>query len=146
MTISEAARQAAVNIETIRFYERSGLLKQPLKPMSGFRRYTAEHVEEIRFIKQCQSFGFSLEEAAVLRRMLDTGDASCEPACSLAQRKLDQIRAKIEELSLLANRISGLLTAPCLGQSNQTCSVMESLRQGAAGDGAHKGRARRAAD
>lgn len=132
MTISEAARQAAVGVETVRFYERSGLLEQPLKPASGYRRYTQQHVQDLRFIKQCQSFGFTLEEAAILRKMLETGDASCEPACSLAQRKLDQIEAKIEELSLLAERIRGLLDNPCLGRTNQTCSVMESLRKGAA--------------
>lgn len=130
MTISEAARLAQVGVETIRFYEREGLLVQPRKPHSGYRQYAAQHVERVRFLKQCQSFGFSLAEAGTLAASLDAGVVSCEETCKLAERKLMELNRKIAEYQLLAQRIQTLVDAPCRREVNADCSVVATLKNG----------------
>ncbi|MBM3758791.1 MAG: MerR family transcriptional regulator [Acidobacteria bacterium] len=130
MTISEVAKQAKVGVETIRFYEREGLLEQPRKPVSGYRQYLTSHVERIRFLKQCQSFGFSLAEAGMLAHSLERGAATCEDACNLAERKLKDLKAKIAEYEALARRLENLVDAPCRRQQNAQCSVVDALTNG----------------
>lgn len=130
MTISEVARQAKVGVETIRFYEREGLLDQPRKPVSGYRQYNTNHVERIRFLKQCQSFGFTLAEAGMLAQSLERGAATCENTCNLAERKLHDLRAKIAEYEALAQRLEKLVDAPCRRQQNTNCSVVDALKNG----------------
>lgn len=127
MTISEVARQAKVGVETVRFYEREGLLKQPHKPDSGYRQYNTTHVERIRFLKQCQSFGFTLSEAGMLAQSLEQGMATCENTCTLAERKLRDLRAKIAEYEALAEKLEKLVDAPCRRQQNSHCSVVDAL-------------------
>lgn len=128
MTISEAARLAQVGVETIRFYEREGLLVQPRKPHSGYRQYAIQHVERVRFLKQCQSFGFSLAEAGTLAASLDSGVVSCEDTCKLAERKLEQLNRKIAEYQQLAQRIRSLVDAPCRREANADCSIVATLK------------------
>ncbi len=130
MTISEVARQAEVGVETIRFYEREGLLAQPRKPPSGYRQYSARHVERIQFLKQCQSFGFSLAEAATLADSLESGAPTCESTCNLAERKLRELHLKIEEYQKLAARIESLLDSPCRRTADADCSVVAALKTG----------------
>lgn len=127
MTISEAARLAKVGVETIRFYEREGYLQQPRKPRNGYRQYGPDHLERIRFLQQCKNFGFSLAEAAQLAASLQEGKASCESTCDLAERKLTELRAKIAEYELLAQRLEKLLDSPCRRQQNASCSVVAAL-------------------
>jgi MerR family mercuric resistance operon transcriptional regulator len=133
MTISEVARQAKVGVETIRFYEREGLLAQPRKPQSGYRQYAAAHVERIRFLKQCQSFGFTLSEAGLLADSLDQGKATCQSTCDLAERKLTELRAKISEFRSLEQRLETLLDSPCRREKNAECSVVAALTRGECG-------------
>jgi MerR family mercuric resistance operon transcriptional regulator len=128
MTISQLARRAQVGTETIRFYEREGLLVQPRKPQEGYRQYGDEHVERVRFIKQCQGFGFTLQEAKDLLGMLDRGEADCEPACNLAKRKIAELRKKIAEYKALAERLEALLDRPCASRRAANCAVIASLR------------------
>lgn len=130
MTISEVARQALVGVETIRFYEREGLLAQPRKPQSGYRQYTTSHLERIRFLKQCQAFGFTLAEAATLADSLESGAPTCEKTCNLAERKLTELKKKIEEYQKLATRIESLLDSPCRRTANADCSVVAALKTG----------------
>lgn len=130
MTISEVARRALVGVETIRFYEREGLLAQPRKPLSGYRQYSANHVERILFLKQCQGFGFTLAEAAILADSLESGAPTCEQTCDLAERKLIELKKKIDEYQKLASRIESLLDSPCRRTANADCSVVAALKNG----------------
>ena len=130
MTISEVARQAQVGVETIRFYEREGILAQPRKPQSGFRQYTSAHVERIRFFKQCQSFGFTLAEATILANSLDAGEATCQTTCDLAERKLLELHKKIAEFQQLAKRLEALVDSPCRRTPQADCSVVAALKTG----------------
>lgn len=133
MTISELARRAQVGTGTIRFYEREGLLAQPRKPAQGYRQYEARHLEQLRFIRQCRGFGFTLAEAKELlalwerqERGQQTGQQTCGKACALAQRKVVELRQRIAESEALAQRLEKLL-AQASRDENGECGVMAEL-------------------
>ena len=90
LTIGVFARTAGVNVETIRFYQRKGLLPEPDKPYGSIRRYGETDVTRVRFVKSAQRLGFSLDEIAELLRLED--GTHCEEASSLAEHKLKDVR------------------------------------------------------
>ena len=93
LTIGVFAKAAGVNVETIRFYQRKGLLPEPDKPYGSIRRYGEADVVRVKFVKSAQRLGFSLDEIAELLR-LDVG-THCEEASSLAEHKLKDVREKM---------------------------------------------------
>jgi MerR family mercuric resistance operon transcriptional regulator len=95
-TIGAFAKEAGVNVETIRFYQRKGLLPEPRKPRGGIRRYGANDVARLRFVKASQALGFRLDEIAGLLRLED--GTHCEDARVLAEKKLADVRAKLRDL------------------------------------------------
>ncbi|MCX6609671.1 MAG: MerR family DNA-binding protein, partial [Acidobacteria bacterium] len=95
-----------------------------------YRQYTTSHLERIRFLKQCQAFGFTLAEAATLADSLESGAPTCEKTCNLAERKLTELKKKIEEYQKLATRIESLLDSPCRRTANADCSVVAALKTG----------------
>jgi len=97
MTIGVLAKRGGVNVETIRYYQRRGLLREPAKPSGGFRRYSQDCVKRVRFIKRAQSLGFTLEEVLGLLS-LDEKKA-CLETRSVAVHKLELIEQKIAGLS-----------------------------------------------
>ena len=97
LTIGIFAKRAGVNVETIRFYQRKGLLLEPKKPYGGIRRYSHADIARLRFIKSAQQLGFSLDEIAELLRLED--GAHCGEARELAERKLEDVRNKLANLS-----------------------------------------------
>ncbi len=127
MTISELARQAGVNVETVRYYEREALIDQPPKPRSGYRQYSAAHLERIRFLKRCQAAGFSLTEAASLATFVSQGMAGCAPACEIATQRLAELRSRIAQYQQLADQISILIDDPSYCQTNQSCTLLAAL-------------------
>ena len=97
LTIGVFAKAAGVNVETIRFYQRKGLLPEPEKPYGSIRRYGEADVTRVRFVKSAQRLGFSLDEIAELLR-LDDG-THCEEASHLAEHKLQDVREKMADLA-----------------------------------------------
>lgn len=124
MWISEVARQAGVNVETIRFYERQGLLNQPPRPPRGYRNYSPQHVKRIRFLRRCQQIGFSLAEAATFAALLEQPQSACQPACALARQKLAQVRERIAEYQAMESQLAGLLERE---DSGRDCRLLNSL-------------------
>ena len=127
-TISKAAQQAGVGVETIRFYERKGLIEQPPKPVSngGFRHYPVDTVARIRFIRQAQALGFSLREIIELLA-LQTETSDCAVVRQQAQVKLDEINHKIRQLQGMQEALKQLIIA-CPGQGQlQTCPIIDAL-------------------
>jgi MerR family mercuric resistance operon transcriptional regulator len=104
LTIGALARAAGVNVETIRFYERQGLLRKPPKPEEGYRKYPSEAVKQVRFIKGAQRLGFSLKEIAELLFLGREGEISCSEMLDLAGRKIAQIELKIMSQVMKAAR------------------------------------------
>lgn len=112
LTIGVFAKAAGVNVETIRFYQRKGLLPEPDKPYGSIRRYGEADVTRVRFVKSAQRLGFSLDEIAELLR-LDDG-THCEEASSLAEHKLQDVREKNDRPGAHGNRaIRTCVRLPC---------------------------------
>lgn len=128
LTIGRAARAAGVGVETIRFYERCGLVAQPPKPAgSGARRYSPETVERIRFIREAQQLGFSLREIAELLALRADSSADCAEVREQASVKLEEVRRKVERLRQIGAALETLIAA-CPGRGRlQSCSIMDAL-------------------
>lgn len=113
LTIGALARTAGVNIETIRFYQRRGLLLEPDKPYGGIRRYGAAEVARLKFIKAAQRLGFSLDDIAGLLRLAD--GTHCAEARVLGESKLREVRARLADLARLEAALTRLVDACILG-------------------------------
>ncbi|MBR0552779.1 MerR family transcriptional regulator [Stakelama marina] len=127
MTIGKAAKKAGVSVETIRFYERRGLIEQPAKPDRSVRRYSDQVVREIRFIKEAQQLGFTLRQAGELLdlRSDPTADRSAVRLQAIAKRR--EVRHKIFHLQQIDKALSTLVEqCPGCGDLHD-CSIIESL-------------------
>ena len=128
LTIGDLARQADVNVETIRYYESIGLIRQPPKPPRGWRRYGHDAAGRLRFIKRSQQLGFSLEEIKTLLR-LRTSDSprTCASVARRAREKLDEIDAKIHDLQSMRAVLVELADA-CAGEgTGDKCPMLSAL-------------------
>ena len=134
MTISHAARLAGVGIETIRFYERRGLIEQPPKPDgTGFRVYPDATVQRVRFIRQAQEIGFSLKEINELLSLRADPNADSADVLGRATTKLEEVERKIAQLERIRAALEELIAA-CPGHGAlQACSIMEALVDSSAG-------------
>lgn len=130
LTIGGFAMAGGVKVETIRFYQRKGLLPQPRKPYGGIRRYGAADVTRVRFVKSAQRLGFSLDEIADLLRLED--GTHCDEASSLAQSKLLDVREKLADLARIETTLSTLLSACRLHKGNVSCPLIATLQSGSA--------------
>jgi MerR family transcriptional regulator, copper efflux regulator len=136
MTISRAARSAGVGVETIRFYERKGLIDQPLKPLdASFRVYPDETVQRVRFIRQAQKNGFSLREIAELLSLRADPAADCSDVRAQAITKLEEVGRKIDQLEEIRGALEELVAA-CPGRGAlRACSIMDALTNDTPGSG-----------
>lgn len=132
ITSGELARQASVNGETLRYYEREGLLPAPPRTESGYRMYGPEDVQRVRFIRRAQELGFSLADIRELLTLRNDTAQTVGPVKQLAQRKMQQIDEKIQALMAMKTALSGLVNA-CPGDQGTTpqCPILNSL------DGSH---------
>ncbi|MBI3576213.1 MAG: Hg(II)-responsive transcriptional regulator [Gammaproteobacteria bacterium] len=124
-TIGALARTAGVNVETIRYYQRRGLLPKPGKPVAGYRRYPAETLARLRFIKRAQELGFTLREVADLLRL---DGAACGDARALAVRKRADIEARMKDLQAMRRTLNRLLRA-CEAGGQVACPIIDSLNK-----------------
>ena len=126
LTIGVFATAAGVNVETIRFYQRKGLLPEPDKPYGSIRRYGEADVTRVRFVKSAQRLGFSLEEIAELLK-LDDG-THCDEASHLAEHKLQHVREKMAHLARMEAVLSELVCACHAREGNVSCPLIASLQ------------------
>ena len=114
MTISKAAQAAGAGVETLRFYERKGLIDQPAKPLSGgYRIYPSETIDRIRFIRQAQELGFSLREIEELLSLRADPLSDCAHVRAQAEIKLDEVNRKLAQLTRIrAGLAAEALAAP----------------------------------
>ncbi len=122
-TISVAASKAGVSVETIRYYQRIGLVRQPEKPLSGYRLYPDSVIDRIHFIKRAQMLGFSLAE---IKHLLELDDGDCEQTRELAEKKLALINQKIEDLQNIAGTLKKHIRV-CKTNTDQSCPLIKSL-------------------
>ena len=125
-TIGELAKATDVHIETIRFYQRRGLMDEPQKPVGGIRRYGIDDVARIRFIKSAQNLGFSLDEIIILLALEEGAD--CATASKIAQKKLVEIKRKISDLRRIEKTLSELLGKCKENDGAVQCPIISSLQ------------------
>ncbi|MCI4440560.1 Hg(II)-responsive transcriptional regulator [Tibeticola sp.] len=129
MTIGALAQAAGVNVETIRFYQRRGLLRAPERTEGRIRRYGAPALGRLRFIKAAQRLGFSLDEVAELLRLED--GTHCAEASLLAAQKLRDVRERLADLQRMESVLSRLLHACQSSAGTVCCPLIEALQEGA---------------
>lgn len=124
-TIGCLADEASVNVETIRYYQRRGLMAEPDKPTSGHRRYGSEAIKRVRFIKRAQVLGFTLDEVASLLE-LDAARA-CADTRNLAALKLRVIESKLADLKAMHKALTALLRQCDSGRTTESCPIIHAL-------------------
>jgi MerR family mercuric resistance operon transcriptional regulator len=124
LKIGQLARAAGITVETIRYYQRRGLIACPPKPVNGFRDYGEPLLQRLHFIKRAKSLGFTLDEIAHLLRL---SEADCADVQQLAQHKLDQVSLKISHLQRLQQALEQLLDQCHQRPSDAHCPIIETL-------------------
>jgi MerR family mercuric resistance operon transcriptional regulator len=127
LTIGAFAEAAGVNVETIRFYQRKGLLAEPDKPYGSIRRYGLGDVARVRFVKSAQRLGFSLDEVAGLLK-LDDG-THCDEARRLAEQKLADVRDKLADLRRIEKALARMVQACSAARGTVSCPLIEALQR-----------------
>jgi len=127
MTIGALAKAAGVGVETVRYYQRRGLLGEPGRPARGARRYGDDAVARIRFIRRAQEVGFALEDVKVLLVLGETPD--CRGARALAAKKLDLVESRIRDLERMRQAL-GVLIQQCDAGGTRSCQIIENLAGG----------------
>lgn len=123
----ELAKRTGVNVETLRFYERKGLVPKPPQTLAGYREYPASSVRLIRFIKRAQELGFSLGEIRELLALRVRPGVTCAEVKEAAEGKAAQVRQKIADLVAIEKAL-GKLTRACSGQGPiSDCPILENL-------------------
>jgi DNA-binding transcriptional MerR regulator len=129
MTLStgQVAKAGGVNIQTVRFYEREGLLPAPRRSAAGYRQFTEDAVRIVTFVKRAQELGFTLREAKQLVRLRTLGPKRAEAAKAAAQGKLRDIDEKIRDLTAMRAALASLVDS-CQGSGGPiTCPILEAL-------------------
>lgn len=115
LTIGQVAKTAHVNVETVRYYERRGLLPEPARRPSGYRSYAPDAVRRIQFIRQAQQLGFSLQEVSELLLLRVDPEMSCREVKQRAETKIADIERKIEDLRSMQQALA-TLAETCSGE------------------------------
>jgi len=126
MWIGEAAEQAGVNVQTLRYYERRGLLPKPPRRTSGYREFPDDAVRVVRFIKRAQDLGFSLDEVEELLRLRRQSGRNRSRIRAVAERRMRQIERKIAELERMKRALDTLVHA-CHEGTALECPIIEAL-------------------
>jgi MerR family mercuric resistance operon transcriptional regulator len=127
MTIGAFAKAAAVNVETIRFYQRKGLLPEPDRPIGGIRRYGPTDVDRVKFVKSAQRLGFNLDEVAQLLKLED--GTHCHEAAELAAARLADVRLRLADLQCMESTLSELVNACSSRRGKVSCPLIASLHR-----------------
>lgn len=127
MRTSELAARAAVNPQTLRYYERRGLLSEPVRSPGRYRVYPAEAVQRVRFIRRAQELGFTLAEVEVLLHLAEGGPDSCEKARALATDKISDLRRRMADLQTLVSGLTRLVATCELPQAQRECPILHEL-------------------
>jgi MerR family mercuric resistance operon transcriptional regulator len=127
LTIGQAARNAGIDVETVRFYERQGLLQEPPRRSSGYRQYPEDVVARLRFIRRAKELGFSLKEIKELLALRVDPSTTCAEVRKRAESKITDVEAKIEALHKIKKALTKL-TNTCSGRGpTSDCPILDAL-------------------
>ncbi len=124
-TISALSRESGVNLETIRYYERIGLIPAPPRSAGGYRRYDDTAAKRLRFIRRGRKLGFGIEEIKTLLQLAGQPEQPCHEADQLAKAHLQEVEAKIADLLAMRDVLAGLVG--CQSNSAEHCKLIEAL-------------------
>ena len=126
LRIGEVAGRAGVNVQTLRFYERRGLLPEPPRRASGYREYAPESVRRVRFIKRAQELGFTLAEVEELLRLREDPRIPCREVRATAETKIADIEEKMRRLRAMRAALAALVES-CAANREHHCPLLEAL-------------------
>jgi len=126
LTIGALAKAAGVHVETVRYYQRRGLVEKPRRQPGSIRRYDEQVVQRLRFVRRAQELAFTLEE---IRLLIQLGEKpNCRGARDLAARKLDLINARLADLSRMQSALQGLVRQ-CDKGRKRSCPIIDTLSE-----------------
>ena len=126
ITIGQLASAAAVNLETVRYYERIGLMPRPSRTDSGHRSYDEKHVRQLSFIRRARELGFSIEDIRALLMLAAPTQRSCAEVKEIASAHLVSVQAKLADLAKLEHILAATV-ARCIGDNSPDCPVLDIL-------------------
>ncbi len=128
LTIGTLSRRTGCKVETIRYYERVGLLPPPARSAGGHRLYTDDEARRLAFIRRSRALGFTLDQVRSLLGLVERGDYSCAEVRTIAQAHLAEVRVRLEALARMEAALDDLV-AQCDGGATPDCAIMETLYQ-----------------
>jgi Hg(II)-responsive transcriptional regulator len=126
LSIGQVSRQAGVAVETVRFYERQGLLDEPARRASGYRQYSEDVVARLKFIRRAKDLGFSLNEIAEMLNLRPDSAMTCDEVRQSARAKIEDVVRKIEDLKRMQNALEELISA-CDERTGSECPFLVAL-------------------
>lgn len=126
VSIGALSQRTGCNIETIRYYERIGLMPSPPRTAGGHRSYGSLHQRRLGFIRRCRELGFSIEEIRVLLGLVDGGNYTCGEVKAVTDRRIDDVRRKIADLRKLRSTLEKIGVA-CAGGRVPQCPIIDAL-------------------
>ncbi len=126
LSIGKLSKATGVNIETIRYYEKIGIMPKSGRSTGGNRLYEGEHIKRLAFIRRSRELGFSLDEIRELLKMVDEDTYTCAEIASLSQKHLDDIRAKIKDLRKIERHMKDMLSQ-CSHDHTPDCAIIDVL-------------------
>ena len=130
MRTSEVAAQAHVNTQTLRYYERRGLLPQPRRTRSGYRAYTPDAVRVVRFVKRAQQLGFTLDDIEELLHLAE-GPASCDDTKTMARARIADLQHRIADLAGMRDALSRLVDTCDQPRARRDCPILYDIQTAA---------------
>ncbi|MBX3562638.1 MAG: helix-turn-helix domain-containing protein [Sphingomonas sp.] len=126
ITRGELARRTGVNIETIRYFERIGMIAAPSRTAGGHRIYDESHVRTLGFVRRARNLGFAPDEVRTILELGGPGKAHCDEVREIAARHLEQVRAKIADLAEI-ERLLATTIEQCSGAADPDCPVIDMI-------------------
>jgi DNA-binding transcriptional MerR regulator len=133
------AAQAQVNTQTLRYYERRGLLPEPERTASGYRAYSVDAVRLVRFVKRAQQLGFTLNDIEELLHLAGGGPASCEAAKTMARTRIADLERRIQELAGMRDALVRLVDTCERPRKERDCPLLRDIEIAAAAQGSVRG-------
>jgi Cd(II)/Pb(II)-responsive transcriptional regulator len=127
LKIGELAKRAGCLVETIRYYEREGLLLEPTRSEGNYRLYKDIHLERLQFIRHCRSLDMTLEEIRDLLRFRDAPDENCSQVNAFLDEHIERVANRIKELKLLQKNLRGLRNLCQQTRATKDCRILQSL-------------------
>ena len=131
MRSSEVATKAQVNVQTLRYYERRGLLAEPQRTSSGYRVYTPDAVRVVRFVKHAQQLGFTLDDIEDLLHLADGGPDSCQEAKAMARSRIADLQRRIDELAGMRDALARLVDTCDQPRRKRDCPILHDIQTAA---------------